>query len=285
MQPPHARRRIWAVVAVLFAAVSVLFPLLSLPAAFLLLLAALAQRSPPPGLKFILALGAVLSLGALIRFTVTEAAPGIVEGGRRAQAKSALNQLRQIVFAEDVAREQAFFDPDQDGVGSALTFSGLMGGPVRGGPPAPAPLLLRFGPLVETTGRDGQPLTISSVGGYGVVLYLPGKDGRGVTTSAEGIDDEAAERRFVAYAWPLDPGPEDDNTLIFIDEHERILVSDNQGDRQRYVGESGAPRFDAALSGPTLSSTAVVAGQTGRDGGVWTPWKGKQPRARLVGGE
>jgi hypothetical protein len=41
------------------------------------------------------------------------------------------------------------------------------------------------------------------VNGYRYRVYLPAKDGTG-TTDVNEVDSDAAEKRFVAYAWPVE---------------------------------------------------------------------------------
>ena len=54
-----------------------------------------------------------------------------------------------------------------------------------------------------------------------------------------------------------------------MDEHERILESDNRlGSELRLVGPSASPECKDALSHPEL----------------WRPWRGKKPRTTLPGG-
>lgn len=226
----------------------------------------------------VLLLVAVPLMGiGLLRFTIEEAAPGIIEGGRRHLVKQAIYHLREVRFAQDFLREQPRRDPDGDGVGSAGTLDELAGHVPFRGSNEKVSGLLRFPPTVA--GAGGR---VAIMDGYVIAVYLPGEGGRAVTLDEAPIDDERAERRWVAYAWPLEPGL-GDMTVVFIDEHERILISDNQADGQRYFGKERMPRFDAALAGPTLESPAALDGARGQDGGVWRAWKGKQARASLPG--
>jgi hypothetical protein len=265
-------------VSLALSAAALLFPLLAVPAMLVVLFAFVTQRQPTVAVKAALAATLLLMALAMIRFTVTEAAPGVIEGGRRAQAKSALYHLRALVFAQDVSREQAFLDPDGDGVGSALGLKALVGQAMRDGSTPRLPLLARFGKVT-----DHQGAAVSTFQGYGIVVYLPTKDDQAVADQSDAIDDEAAERRFVAYAWPLDVVHDDgDRSVIFVDERERILVSDNLGPQQGYVGLDNMPPFWAALSDKRMSAN-VARGAPSADGGTWTPWKGKKARAKLPG--
>lgn len=273
-RPPRGAAVAW--ISLALSAAALLLPLLAVPAMCLVLFAFVTQRQPTLAVKAALAATALLMLLAMVRFTVTEAAPGIIEGGRRAQAKSALYHLRELVFAQDIAREQAFLDPDGDGVGSALSLKALVGQPMRDGKKPKLPLLARFGNVIEHGGA-----AISTFQGYGIVVYLPTADDGAVAAQSSAVDDELAERRFVAYAWPLDGG-HGDKTVVFIDEHERILTSENLGGQQGYVGLDNMPPFWAALQNKKMSANVAI-GAPSADGGTWTPWKGKKARAKLPG--
>ena len=258
---------------------SAAWPMLALPALFVLLLGALAV--PKGGGRRVgiaaVSIGVVFALAGFVRFTVDEAAPGIVEGGRRAMARQSVAHLRRLVFAQDILREQATWDPDGDGIGSAGTLDALVGAPMRGTAER-RQLVMRFGEMREVPGAR-----VAVVGGTVIALYLPAVGG-GATSLQENIDDERAERRWVAYAWPLSAGPGDSFTL-FVDEHERLLVSDNRAAGQGYLGTQRMPAPGAALAGGDFNAATPGAGGLGGDGGVWTAWKGKRPRAKLVGGD
>lgn len=272
---------IFAIAAAVLGVVCAVFVKLAIAAMVLGIIAALVlprEKDPLTRLgQALLLVAAPFVLVGLVRFTIQEAVPGIIEGGRRHLAKQALYHLREVRFAQDFLREQPLRDPDGDGIGSAGTLDELAGHvPFRGGE-ARASGLLRFPPTVE-----GDLGRVALVDGYAIAVYLPASDGSGVTDASAPIDDERAERRWVAYAWPLEPGL-GDMTVVFIDEHERILVSDNDAPGQRYFGPGHMPRFDAALAGPTMDAAAAAEGARGQDGGVWRAWKGKAPRASLPG--
>ncbi len=212
---------------------------------------------------------AVINLVIMVRFTLHNAAPGVVAGGQRALARLAVSHLREIVFAEDIARERGLVDPDGDGVGSALTLGEMTSGTLRNGTQN-APLLLRFRPLGgDLFERDG----------YVFRLYVPGAAGF-VTEADQGVDDERAERRFVAYAWPLSAGA--GAKAAAIDEHERVVWSDNDAPGQGYRGLDATPAAGAALARPD-ATTFVTPAQPGQDGGTWKPWRNKRGRRDLIG--
>ena len=242
-------------------------PKLSIPAVVIALLVYLALPSAPPRWMRWAVIGAgLLATAGAVRFVVKEAVPGMVQGGQSATTRSAISRLREIVFAQDAMRKHAHIDPDRDRVGSAAwlgELSGTIG--VRGGARIDPPILgLLHRTLVET--RIG-PAAEST--GYLVIVCLPGARGGWTARPLDPVDEERAERAFVAYAWPSAKtvGLHD---AFFIDEHERILVSKNQdGSEPRYAGPNFPPPCDAALADATRSE--------------WTPWKAKAPRPDLPG--
>ncbi|HET9929759.1 MAG TPA: hypothetical protein VFQ35_03695 [Polyangiaceae bacterium] len=209
---------------------------------------------------------ALLSLAGFMRFLVVEAMPGIVQGGNRATEDSAVSRLRQVLFAEDALRKRADVDPDHDGIGSAGLLSELAGYVgLRGGARLVPPLLERFPePLDSPIGP------VMELSGYLFVVCLPAKNGGFTARPGEIVDEEAAERRFVAYAWPA----ADQRGLLnsfFMDEHERILFAGNgapAGKRPR-IGLEHPPACDEALNPKTSEE--------------WQTWKGKRPRQKLPG--
>jgi hypothetical protein len=209
------------------------------------------------------ALGCVLGLG---RFAMSKAMLGIVEGGQSAAAHSALWRLREVVIAEDALRRGAEWDPDGDHVGSAALIESLTGAlPLRPGGPKRTPLLnYAFGKTMDT------PLGPAAfVEGYLIVVCLPTTSGGFTARPGDAVDDERAERRYVAYAWPSESAA-GMKTAFFTDEHERILVLDPAPTVPApYLGASRAPACDAAIDG--------------KDGLPWVPWKNKKPRERLPG--
>jgi hypothetical protein len=250
----------------LLAVLSLAFPLLALPAGLFVLLSFLSLPRVPERSarvqRLTHAAAALLAAVSLIVFLLREGVPGIVEGGTRAAGQRAVSRLREILFAEDAARKKAVWDPDGDGVGAALLLAELTGeaglrGTVRVNPP----LLERY-PKVEPT-RAGPALEI---GGFWFMVCLPTRQ---ALTSEPGsaFDDELAERRFVAYAWPSGRAP-GLRRAYFIDEHERILSAPS-GERVR-SGTEHPPLCDDALAAPTKDD--------------WIAWRGKKPRDTLPGG-
>ena len=211
-----------------------------------------------------LALGAIGDAGGLLRFIIEVAMPGIVEGGQSAAVAGAVSKLREIRTAEDAMRTHAWWDPDHDGIGSAGSLTELSGAaPLRGRVQLDvAPLHARFGDVVK--GEHGDVAVIDD---YCFAVFVPD-------------DDETAERRYVAYAWPgkqRGRGP-----AVFLDEHERIYVTDNA---QGYVGTEHMPTFDAALATSSWAAGPPDEGAHSVDRGAWKVWRKKKAMTSLAGDE
>lgn len=224
-----------------------------------------AAGATAPRLRHWLAVGAgALALMGLLRFTVREALTGIVESGKRASGVRAVSHLRQLSFAQDVMREQAEIDPDHDRIGSAAFIEELAGRTaVRGkSTPISAPMTMARGASLLQL-PAGPCLRLD---GYCFIVCLPTKTGGWVfdPKQAGEVDEERAERRFVAYAWPAE-AQEGLSESVFIDEHERILVHVGNGS-DIYAGQR-YPHCDAALLRPEN----------------WKPWRNKRPRTALPG--
>lgn len=205
--------------------------------------------------------GAILGIG---RFVWQEALPGIAEARGRASSKKAVSVLREILFAQDAMRRYAFIDPDGDSVGSAGTLGELSGAVVSRltQKMVASPLAPRFSPRVLTSSGPA-----SAHDGYLFMVCLPGVDGTWHARVSQEIQPEDSERRWLAYAWPESPGPAH-SAAYFIDEHERILESQNNHRGElRLDGPHKAPACDDALAPATAPH--------------WQTWRGKQARQEL----
>lgn len=238
----------------LFAAVASLLGFVSLPS---------EPRRTVRVLKLCLAFGFLVATVGVFRFLVLEAMPGMVEGGTTATEQREVSRLREILFAEDAWRKNAFFDPDGDRVGSA-GFLGELSGQigVRGGARSDPAVLQNYPALVET--RLGPA---ADVGGYLVIVCLPKRGGGFTAQPTDAVDDERAERQFYAYAWPAKSG-QGLSTAYFLDEHERILLADSRESApQRLLGPDAPPSCEDV----SAASTAAE----------WSVWRHKKPRASL----
>lgn len=220
----------------------------------------------PRWLPWLTAAAGLFATIGFVRFLVIEAMPGIVQGGTRAAESAAVSKLREILFAQDSLRKAAAIDPDGDGVGSAARLPELSGYTgLRGGKRLTPPLLEHIPAPVETPIGDAVEL-----GGYLFAVCLP-KLGGGFTAEAgAAVDEEAAERRFLVYAWPS----ADKRGLgyaFFMDEHERILFARSGVHRgkPRRLGSESPPPCDDAIAESSASA--------------WHVWRHKQPRQSLPG--
>jgi len=245
---------LWLTKLALFAAVGTLLGFASLPA---------EPRRQVRWLKLALGVAGLCATLGTFRFLMLEAVPGMVEGGTTATEQRAVSRLREILFAEDAWRRNAYYDPDGDHVGSAGLIGELTGEfGVRSGPRVEPPVLEGYPKLVDT--RLGPA---AEVGGYLLLVCLPKRGGGYGAKAGDAIDDEAAERHFYAYAWPAERG-QGLTTAYFLDEHERILRADSQEtEPRRLVGVDAPPSCD------DISAPATA--------GDWRVWRHKKPRASL----
>jgi hypothetical protein len=204
------------------------------------------------------------TLIGLVRFTLTEAIPGILRGGNAAADKTALSKARQVVTAEDALRRGAFMDHDGDKIGSAGRIAELAGfAPLRGGTRMdPAPLSYDANQLVDTA--IGPAI---QAGTHLIIVCVPAVGGGFTAAAKDPVDEERAEREYYIYAWPIATGLGVQNAYA-IDQHERIWISPNtENGTLHYAGPSFPP-----------PCTAVQDPQNG-----FTPWQDKQPRDHLPG--
>jgi hypothetical protein len=250
----------------LLCAIAVRWPL---PAPFLVPLTLVASLSLPALagprrrlLVVVLWLCAALTLAASVRFVLHEAASGIVEGGTRTVANSAVSQLRELLSLEDGLRQGAQIDPDRDGIGSAATLGELLGQQPWRAPHAPtSPILERR--MVERPALGG-PAYQSA--GYLFRLCLPTTTGTWTLVASPTVDEERAERRWLGYAWSAanTAGPPE---AFAIDEHEGLYQW--QGPPEAFLG--------------TLHPVPCDSLQSHQGVGGWQPWRGKRPRPKLPG--
>jgi hypothetical protein len=250
------------VFAIVIATAGVVWPKLGLPAALVTLITLASGGLRAPRLKPWAILAGVITTVAMLRFVVSEAVPGVIQGGNTAASNSAASRLRQIVFAQDVMRQRGFVDTDGDHIGSAGLLGELTGVlPLRGVRALSPPLMANgFAPFHDTKmGPAAQS------GAYLFMVCLPTRQGGWTASPNAAVDEEAAERRFLAYAWPMGSGGP--KPMYVTDQHEAIRVSDNvEAGELRFVGPFHAPDCDLALSDQSF-----------------VPWRGKAPRASLPG--
>lgn len=253
---------------VLLALASIGYLLLALPAAFLTFVSFLSTPARVPRRRQLVwahIIAGVLSAVTLTLFVVREAVPGMVAGGTRATGRSAVSQLREILFAQDAVRRHGLNDADGDGIGSALFIPQLAGvvDLPAGGPLSPTLLNYRYHEQVDTPQGPATPK-----GGFLYLVCLPKAGGGWTARPSDTVDAEAAERRWIAYAWPA-AWTHGLHTAYFIDEHHRILMSDNgapDGGEPDFAGPDHPPSCEEALDNP-----------------AWRPWRNKEARDSLPG--
>lgn len=263
--PPPFFDRYWPVLLLVLGAGSVLWPYLALPAAFATSIGLIALPRPGasdlPRTGWWLAAGTLASAIGMFRFVIL-AMPGIVGGGRMAVEQEAVSRLRDVSFAQDAMRRAGWIDPDRDGVGSAASLSELCGGPALRGQAERSTPVLHCGDLVPTALGPA-----ARSGAYLYTVCLPALGG-GWSAWGASVDEEAAERHFVAFAWP-DASPFD--SAFSIDQHENIRVVPLRASASApAVPGSPAPDFAASCS----AALDVLP---------WQVWRGKKPRTELPG--
>jgi hypothetical protein len=250
----------WPLGLAVLACLAAVFPLLALPMLFLTLLGVLAlpgrAQAGSGKSRALVALAVIGSAVSLVRFVVEVAMPGIVRGGRDAGEQRAVSWLRDVRFAEDAMRKSGWIDPDHDGIGSAALLSELCGGPPLRGQPEHDNPVLTCGELVST------PLGLAARrGGFLFVICLPQRDGQWSGEAGPGLDEEAAERQYLAYAWP-DAGARFEHAF-FLDQSENIQTAQ-------------VPKGSALDCGSARGLGARLE---------WVPWRGKQPRPGPLPGD
>jgi hypothetical protein len=212
--------------------------------------------------RWLLLAAASLATVGLLRFLVLEAIPGIVAGGNRFTEQRVISRLRELLFAEDTARRIAVQDPDHDRVGSAALLGELTGElGLRGGARLEVPLLEGYPKSVDTGVGPA-----ADIGGYFMIVCLPKLGGGFTARPGDAIDEELAERRFIAYAWPNGSAP-GLNNAVALDEHERISLAPSRAGLR--FGFAAPPSCDDAVAPETRAA--------------WTAWRHKQPRQTLPG--
>lgn len=250
----------------------------ALVCALLYLLAPVTDARPSRQAKGALALSALALSVAGVHFTLNHAIPGILAGGRRAAARTAVSTLRTIYWAENQARERVEIDADHDGVGEFAYIGELAGlTPRRDGRPAlERPILANPIRRMEAGPHGG----VAVLGPYRYAVFLPGVGGVAYEAGLGGqgpvaVDADQAEHAWVAYAWPSQYGM-GATQAFFINHREEILETRNDGAEQRYEGSRHTPSWDAAMA--VSSFTAALEPGESVDGGTWTRWKNKKAR-------
>lgn len=226
------------------------WPVLALPAVAAVLLVTIATSGRPRLVAGLV--GGLLATVGFVRFVVEFAAPNVIAAGQRSAEEKAVSRLREILWAQERARELGLVDRDRDGVGEFLTLAELTGRDAsRLARPLDAPLLKR-GLYVPSEAAPG-PFRVEA---YLFVVH-------------PGATADDAERRWVGYAWPAEPAHAG-RRAFFVDERETICETVGV---HAYSGSRTIPAPAAASreGGPGCGD--------GSDGFEWRPWRGRQPRS------
>lgn len=247
------RVRLLVAVALASAVVGAVFPIWA-PAALLTTVVATVALEGRARLVVGVVAG-LLTTAGFLRFLVEVAAPNLVASGTKFTEEHAVSRLREVWFAQGLAREAKLVDRDGDGAGEFTSMDRLLdasGAFLRQGVYKPA------GPGVWR------------VEGYDVAIYLPGREGPVLDPAAS--DPDLAEQRWIAYAWPHERHEGVRQRVFFIDQDERICEADNA---QGYFGPALVPPPFAAYTQRSLEAATCMAGT---DGATWRRWKRKKAR-------
>jgi hypothetical protein len=206
---------------------------------------------------------AALSVVGIARFASTNAMSGIVEAQHKDSEADTVARLREIVFAQDTARQRALLDTDKNGIGSALTLRELTGEAELPNGSQVTLLGKRFTRFVQVDSG-----VAAAIDDYLFRLCLPGghvdaKSDRWTDARHGGANERLGETRWIAVAWPAEASGKP-RPVFSIDAYERILVAREGGP---YIGER-APVCD-----PERWQNSMR----------FRPWRGKKPRKKLPG--
>jgi hypothetical protein len=243
-------RTILPAAALALGLLSLVFPPVSLPVMAFAVVAALL--APDRARTAVAVAGAVLSLAAGAVFAVRNVAPNLVGSGGRAAENAALSHLRELLWAQDLARAAP-----PAGAGRFETLAEL-----TGRAPGVAPLQ---GPDWEPLPPTAGGARFYARGGYLFAVWLPGPDGAWSGGDAP-VVDAAAARRWRAYAWPQ-RALEGSRRAFFIDQDDRICEAVSSP----YEGAEHPPAAAALPEGAACTADAA--------GVAWTAWRHKKPRA------
>lgn len=216
--------------------------------------------------RLVAAAGLAVALAGFARFVVRDAAPAIVLAGQRSAEEKAVSRLREILWAEDQARELKVV-PNAAGEGQYLFLGELLGHDRtrRGANDMP---LLRQDSYVPVS-PEASARGVFRADSYLFTVYLPSTGG--AAREGEQPDGTAAARAFVAYAWPLG-SKVSGSRVFFLDERERICEADVPSG---LGGPGRAPEPFAAFAARSFDAARCAEGV---DGLAWRAWRHKEPR-------
>jgi hypothetical protein len=187
---------------------------------------------------------------------------------------NALATLKELVISQEKFRTGLKIDEDQDGVGEYGSIGELAGvcWLMRhwvgvGWPQWPPLLPLAF----QTIDADG----FATSSGYHFVIFLPNNAVAPVGLkdvpfggAAPQVDPNNCEKRWCAYAWPVNLGV-GATTALFVNQSGVILRT--KMDACQYNGATAAPHYSAAFAATGMQSPLAIPPVSGVDGNTWSP--------------
>ncbi|MCA9540721.1 MAG: hypothetical protein KC620_17600, partial [Myxococcales bacterium] len=195
----------------------------------------------PRGIAWAVLVGASMAL--LVAFTLRFAAPNIIIAGQKSAERTAVSELRTLLWAEDQMVARA----DRAGGLGELATAGLLRTP--------------FAHIEAGT---------AAVGGFRYAVFVLGPDGP--VTDGDPAPPAGAHD-WIAYAWPDQRG-RSGGFAFCINRFEDILQTENAD--ARYDGRDKRPAWNACV---TAADPHARQGEgTGGDGAQWARWRGRETR-------
>ena len=226
------------------------------------------MKSPQQGFTLI----ELMIVVAILAIIASMAIPSLLSSKVAANQSNAVTSLRNLVTAQSQFRTLGSVDADSDGSGEYGTFAELSGAValnLRGGAGVPFPLDPPIlAPPFEQVDAQGR----ATKSGYYLMIFLPDVNFEGIAEAANGgpaagIDADACEYTWSAYAFPVEAGSTG-GMAYYIDHRGEILVT--RMDSTIY-DSSSSPVFNAALSGPNMTSPLAIDGNVATDTNSWAP--------------
>lgn len=166
--------------------------------------------------------------------------PKLMSARLQANEVAAIATLRNVTAAQAQIQACSCIDRDQDGIGEFAGFMEMSGGGAGRMSRALRP------PVLSRAFQKVDPNGVVVRSGYCFQVWLPGRDGAFVAegergfTEDSGVDPEAAERVWCAYAWPVEEGS--GKRVFFVSQEGDVL-----GAPAKAVGRESGPTADTAM--------------------------------------
>jgi len=210
---------------------------------------------------------------AIIAIIAAIAIPNILRARMSANEGSAIGSLRNLATAQQTFQSNQCVDEDDDGSGEYGYLTELTGGgQLRDGDPAVNPGYITVA-LCPPNGGD-----VATKSGFCFQTWLPGPHSD--TDSLAGSQDEmdAAENRWLAYAWPVSYRTSGIRCFAVDQGAEVVSATNDNGGNPFYDGTANGPAAADALSAgfvePDWSQLAVgnnPPGGAATDTQTWLP--------------